>query len=97
MVTSNEPALYREGMHGIRHENIILCREAGTSEFGEWLDFETLTLCHFDTAAVVPELLGQEALRWLNDYNDRVYRILAPLLPPRTAAWLRDKTMPLTY
>lgn len=96
MATSNEPALYREGMHGIRHENIILCREAGSSEFGEWLDFETLTLCHFDTSAVIPQLLGPEALKWLNDYNDRVYRSLAPLLPPRTAAWLRDKTMPLT-
>ena len=96
MATSNEPALYREGMHGIRHENIILCREAGSSEFGEWLDFETLTLCHFDTSAVIPQLLGPEALKWLNDYNDRVYRTLAPLLPPRTAAWLRDKTMPLT-
>ena len=97
MVTSNEPALYREGLHGIRHENIILCREAGSSEFGEWLDFETLTLCHFDTAAVIPELLGPEALRWLNEYNDRVYRTLAPLLPPRTAAWLRDKTMPIKF
>ena len=97
MVTSNEPALYREGMHGIRHENIILCREAGSSEFGEWLDFETLTLCHFDTSAVIPQILGPEALKWLNDYNDRVYRTLAPLLPPQTAAWLRDKTMPLTY
>ena len=93
MVTSNEPAIYRQGMHGIRHENIILCREAGTSEFGEWLDFETLTLCHFDTAAIIPELLGPDALAWLNEYNDRVYRTLAPLLPPRTAAWLRDKTM----
>ena len=96
MVTSNEPALYREGMHGIKHENIILCREAGSSEFGEWLDFETLTLCHFDTSAVIPQILGPEALKWLNDYNDRVYRTLAPLLPPQTAAWLRDKTMPLT-
>lgn len=97
MVTSNEPALYREGMHGIRHENIIICREAGSSEFGDWLDFETLTLCHFDTSAVLPHLLGPEALKWLNDYNDRVYRTIAPLLPPRTAAWLRDKTMPLTF
>ena len=97
MATSNEPALYREGMHGIRHENIILCREAGSSEFGDWLDFETLTLCHFDTSAVLPHLLGPEAIKWLNDYNDRVYRTLAPLLPPRTAAWLRDKTMPLIY
>ena len=96
MATSNEPALYREGMHGIRHENIILCREAGSSDFGEWLDFETLTLCHFDTSAIIPQILGFEALKWLNDYNDRVYRTLAPLLPPQTAAWLRDKTMPLT-
>ena len=96
MVTSNEPAIYRQGMHGIRHENIILCREAGESEFGDWLDFETLTLCHFDTSAVIPELLGPDALAWLNEYNDRVYRTLAPLLPPRTAAWLRDKTLALT-
>ena len=95
MVTSNEPALYRERMHGVRHENIVLCREAGVSEFGDWLDFETLTCCHFDTAAVVPELLGPEALGWLNDYNDWVYRTLAPLLPADTASWLRSKTMPI--
>ena len=95
MVTSNEPALYREGMHGVRHENIILCREAGISEFGDWLDFETLTLCHFDTSAVIPELLGPEALAWLNGYNERVYGTLAPLLPPEVAAWLRAKTLPL--
>lgn len=95
MVTSNEPALYREGMHGVRHENIILCREAGISEFGDWLDFETLTLCHFDTSAVIPELLGPEALAWLNGYNERVYGTLAPLLPPEVASWLRTKTLPL--
>lgn len=95
MVTSNEPALYREGMHGVRHENIILCREAGMSEFGDWLDFETLTCCHFDTSAVIPELLGSEALDWLNEYNDWVYRTLAPLLPSETASWLREKTMPI--
>ena len=95
MVTSNEPALYREGMHGVRHENIILCREAGISEFGDWLDFETLTCCHFDTGAVLPELLGPEALAWLNEYNERVYRTLAPLLPDDVADWLRGKTLPV--
>lgn len=95
MVTSNEPALYREGMHGVRHENLILCREEGISEFGDWLGFETLTLCHFDTSAVIPELLGPEALGWLNEYNERVYRTLAPLLPPEVAAWLRTKTLPV--
>lgn len=93
MVTSNEPGLYREGMHGIRHENIILCREAGTSEFGDWLEFETLTCCHIDTSAVMPELLSADELAWLNAYNEHVYTTLAPLLPSDTALWLRDKTM----
>lgn len=91
MVTSNEPGLYREGMHGIRHENIVLCREAGTSQFGDWLEFETLTCCHIDTSAVVPELLGPEALAWLNAYNARVYATLAPYLPSDVASWLRHK------
>ena len=95
MVTSNEPGLYREGMHGIRHENIVLCKEAGTSEFGDWLEFETLTLCHIDTSAVVKGVLGPEATAWLNSYNERVYRTLSPLLPPETAAWLRFKTAPI--
>lgn len=95
MITSNEPGLYREGMHGIRHENIILCKEAGSSQFGDFLEFETLTCCHIDTSAVVRDLLDAEELTWLNAYNERVYRTLSPLLPPETAAWLRYKTMPL--
>jgi len=95
MVTSNEPGLYREGMHGIRHENIILCKEAGSSQFGDFLDFETLTCCHIDTSAVIRDLLDAEELNWLNAYNERVYRTLSPLLPPETAAWLRYKTMPV--
>ena len=95
MVTSNEPALYRQGMHGIRHENVILCKEAGQSEFGDWLEFETLTCCHFDTSAVIKDLLNADELRWLNAYNERVYRTLSPLLSPEISAWLRHKTMPL--
>lgn len=97
MLTSNEPAIYREGKHGVRHENIVLCKEAGESEFGRWLEFETMTLCHIDTSAVLPELLGQEALSWLNAYNDRVYNVLAPLLPTEVASWLYTKTRPLSF
>ena len=92
MVTSNEPGIYREGMHGVRHENIVLCREAGSSEFGEWLSFETLTCCHIDTSAVIPELLGPEAMDWLKAYNTHVYETLAPLLPDEVAGWLKMKT-----
>ncbi len=95
MVITNEPGLYREGMHGIRHENTLVCRAKGVNEFGDWLEFETLTLCHFDTSAVVRDLLGPEALAWLNAYNEKVYHTLSPLLPAEVAAWLRAKTMPI--
>ena len=92
MVTSNEPAIYREGMHGVRHENIILCRESGTSEYGNFLEFETLTCCHIDTSAILPELLGPEALSWLNAYNNNVYNVLSPFLSQEEAEWLYSKT-----
>jgi Xaa-Pro aminopeptidase len=95
MVTSNEPAIYRAGMHGVRHENLILTKEAGTSEFGDWLEFETLTCCHIDTSAVIPSLLSADELDWLNAYNARVYATIAPLLPSDTALWLSDKTRPI--
>lgn len=95
MLTSNEPALYREGMHGVRHENLVLCREAGTSEFGEWLDFETMTLCHIDTSAVLADMLDHQEKAWLNSYNERVYRELSPLLTEDAARWLREKTKPI--
>ena len=95
MVTTDEPGLYREGMHGIRHENTLVCREAGRNDFGDWLEFETLTCCHFDTSAIVKDLLGPEAIAWLNAYNERVYRTLSLLLPSHVAAWLRGKTMPI--
>lgn len=95
MVTSNEPALYREGMHGIRHENIVLCKEEGVSEFGDWLSFETLTLCHFDTSAILPGLLNDEELEWLNSYNRRVYETLSPRLSSEISDWLWNKTRPI--
>lgn len=95
MITSDEPGIYREGMHGVRHENLILCTEAGRNEFGTWLQFETITLCHFDTGAIIRNLLSDAEIRWLNDYNERVYRTLAPRLPQEVAEWLRDKTNPI--
>jgi Xaa-Pro aminopeptidase len=92
MVTSNEPGLYRAGCHGIRHENIILCREAGKNDFGDWLEFETLTCCHIDTSAVLKDLLTPDELAWLNAYNESVYRRISPSLPSSEAMWLREKT-----
>ena len=95
MVISDEPGIYREGLHGVRHENLILCTGAGTNEFGSWRSFETLTLCHFDTSAILPDLLESEEIAWLNAYNERVYRTLSPRLPSEVSAWLRARTRPI--
>ena len=92
MITSDEPGIYREGLFGVRHENLLLCVEAGRNDFGRWLQFEPLTLCHFDTSILVRDLLSQEEIDWLNAYHERVYRTLAPELPPEVARWLRSKT-----
>ena len=95
MIVSDEPGIYREGRHGVRHENLILCTDAGTNDFGSWLAFEPLTLCHFDTSVLLPDLLSSAERDWLNAYNERVYRTLAPRLPADIATWLRRKTLPL--
>ena len=95
MVTSNEPGIYREGMYGIRHENVLLCRRAGMNDFGEWLEFETLTCCHIDTSAIVPGLLTSKEAEWLDNYNHKVYETLSARLPSNVAEWLWDKTRPI--
>ena len=95
MVVTDEPGIYREGRHGIRHENVLLVTEDGTNDFGSWLRFEPLTLCHFDTSVLVRELLTREELAWLDAYNERVFTALSPRLPAPIAAWLRTKCAPL--
>lgn len=92
MVTSDEPGLYREGKHGIRHENLIVCREAGKNEFGEWCEFETITLCYFDTSALLIELLSEDDKKWLNRYHAQVFDKIAPYLTEPEKAWLQKKT-----
>ena len=95
MVVTDEPGIYREGRHGVRHENVLLCVEAGETEFGRWLAFEPLTLCHFDTEALELQLLDRDEICWLNAYNERVYQTLSPRLPREIADWLREKTLPV--
>lgn len=92
MILSDEPGIYREGQFGVRHENLLLCMDAGTNDFGRWCRFEPLTLCHFDTRAVLPELLTPAERDWLNSYNARVFSLLAPELPKPAADWLRLRT-----
>lgn len=92
MVTSNEPGLYREGLHGIRLENLIVCQPKTVNEFGEFYQFETITLCYFDTSALLTKLLNQKEIDWLNAYNERVYQEVSPYLEEQERIWLRNKT-----
>lgn len=91
MVMSNEPGIYREGKHGVRHENIVLCREEGKSAFGTFLGFETLSCCHIESSVVIKKLLNKSERRWLKAYNRVVYRMLKNRLAPEVAKWLRKK------
>lgn len=93
MITSIEPGTYRPGRWGVRIENLVLNREAGSSEFGEFLEFETLTLCPIDTRCLEPSLLTQDEKDWFNAYHAEVQRRLSPLLDGDALQWLNTRTM----
>ncbi|UVJ45793.1 aminopeptidase P family protein [Pseudomonas sp. LS1212] len=92
MITSIEPGTYRPGQWGVRIENLVLNREAGQSEFGEFLEFETLTLCPIDTRCLEHELLTVEERAWLNAYHQQVRERLSPLLAGAPLQWLQTRT-----
>ncbi|KJK05416.1 Aminopeptidase [compost metagenome] len=92
MITSIEPGTYRPGQWGVRIENLVFNREAGRSEFGDFLEFETLTLCPIDTRCLLPELLSEEERSWLNGYHQQVCERLAPLLDGEALQWLQKRT-----
>lgn len=96
MVTSNEPGLYRENVHGIRCENLVLTVPAVSNEFGNFFKFETLTLFPFDLTLFDTAMMTQEEIDWLNNYHTMVRTRLTPLLNSAERTWLELKTEPLT-
>lgn len=72
MVMSNEPGLYRENQYGIRTENVILCVEKETTEFGTFYGFESLTFYPIDTTLIDVNLLDEEEINWINNYHQLV-------------------------
>jgi Xaa-Pro aminopeptidase len=92
MITSIEPGIYRPGRWGIRLENLVLNCAAEVTEFGQFLRFETLTLCPIDTRCIARELLRCDELAWLNAYHATVRARLAPLLSGAALAWLYQRT-----
>jgi len=95
MLFSNEPAIYREGEYGIRTENLMICYEDEETEFGQFLKFDTVSLCHIDKTLIDKSLLDESEIGWLNFYHSEVYEKLSPFLSDSEKQWLREKTEPL--
>lgn len=93
MITSIEPGLYRAGQWGVRIENLVLNVPATTNEqFGDFLEFETLTLCPIDTRCIDRNLLRADEIQWLNQYHATVHERLAPLVSGDALRWLNERT-----
>jgi Xaa-Pro aminopeptidase len=95
MITSNEPGLYRPGKWGVRIENLVLNVAAEKTEFGDFLKFETLTLCPIDTRCIELSLLREDERAWLNAYHETVRARLAPHVSGDAKAWLELRTQPI--
>ena len=93
MVMSNEPALYRLGEYGLRTENMMVCLKDESNEFGEFLRFDTLTLCPINTKAIDKSLLNSEEMVWLNNYHQWVFDELSPLVGEELKVFLKELTL----
>lgn len=95
MITSNEPGIYRPGKWGVRIENLLLNVPAMHTEFGEYLEFETLTLCPIDTRCIIISLLREDEVKWLNDYHATVLQRLSARVSGAALEWLKERTRAL--
>lgn len=92
MVMSNEPAFYRKGEYGIRTENMMVCVEGEKTGFGQFLGFETLTLCPIDTTLINRKLLAKDEIEWINNYHKKVNYKLKPLIKQELHEFLNNLT-----
>jgi len=95
MISSNEPGLYREGGWGIRIENLCVNQPVpnpSETEFGNYLHFETVTLCPIDTRLIEPSLLREDEKAWLNSYHEQVFNELKDRVDGDALAWLTERT-----
>ena len=92
MITSDEPGIYIEGSHGIRTENLIVCRKGEKNEYGQFMYFETLTMAPIDLDSIDPSYLNDAEKQQLNDYHRLVYEKLSPYMDDGEREWLRKYT-----
>jgi Xaa-Pro aminopeptidase len=95
MTVTDEPGIYLEGKFGVRIENTLLVTPYKETEFGRFLQFESLTLCPIDTAPIIVDMLAPEEIAWLNQYHATVRERLSPYLDADESEWLRANTQEL--
>ena len=92
MITSDEPGYYLENEFGIRHENLVLCKKAEKTSFGQFMCFEPLTMVPFDLEGINPEEMTERGRKLLNDYHQKVYTTISPYLDEEEKEWLKQAT-----
>lgn len=92
MITSDEPGYYLENEFGIRHENLVLCKKAEKTSFGQFMCFEPLTMVPFDLEGINPEEMTERERNLLNDYHQKVYKTISPYLDKEEKEWLKQAT-----
>ncbi len=92
MVTTVEPGIYLENEYGIRHENELICRKGIKNEYGQFMEFETITFAPIDLDGIDATMLSDEEKTWLNGYHQAVYDKIAPFLNEQEKAWLKEYT-----
>ena len=90
MTITDEPGIYLEGKFGVRIENTLLITPYMETQFGQFLQFESLTLCPIDKVPIIKEMLLQEEIDWLNQYHQRVFDTLSPHLNDEETSWLLE-------
>ena len=95
MTVTDEPGLYLSGKFGVRIENTLLIKDYQTTEFGKFLQMESLTLCPIDLTPVDFSMLQPEEIEWLDTYHRDVFEKLSPYLEGEDLEWLREATRPV--
>ena len=92
MITTNEPGFYKAGSHGIRLENEMLCKKGVKNEYGQFMEFEPLTIAPIDLDAINVDLMKEDEKAYLNEYHKMVFDTISPFLSSEEAEWLKEYT-----
>ena len=96
MLTSDEPGIYIEGSHGIRTENLMLCRKAEKNMYGQFMRFEFVTMVPIDLDGIDTQYMTEKDVELLNNYHKEVYEKISPYLEGEEKEWLKEVTRPIS-